>query len=270
MKISIITATRNCAGTLPGCLAAVAGQSYAEREHIVIDGTSTDDTLRLLEEHSPRLAVLVSEPDLGIYDALNKGLARASGEVVGFLNADDVYADREVLTRIAAAFADPAVDAVYGDLVYVAKGGGGRVVRYWRAGAFAPSRLRWGWMPPHPTLYLRRALYESYGGYDLRYRISGDYDLMLRILGQLSGRVVYIPQVLVRMRLGGISNGSLLKMAYKSREDYRALREHGWGGLGALAWKKLSKVPQFWQREAVDQVPGAALIWPCPDAEHRL
>lgn len=264
VKISVITATRNCAGTLPECLAAVAGQSYAEREHIVIDGTSTDGTLSLLEAHSQKLAVLVSEPDLGIYDALNKGLMRASGEVVGFLNADDIYADRDVLARIAAAFADPAVDAVYGDLVYLTKGSGDRVIRYWRAGAFEPSRLCWGWMPPHPTLYLRRALYDRHGAYDLRYRVSGDYDLMLRVLSQLSGRVAYLPQVLVRMRLGGISNGSLVKLARKSREDYRVLREHGMGGLGALTWKNLSKVPQFWHREKTGEEPHAALVWPLP------
>jgi glycosyltransferase len=248
MKISIITATWNCAGTVAECLASVAGQSYPDREHIVIDGASTDGTVAVLEAHRAQLAVLVSEPDQGIYDALNKGLARASGEVVGLLHADDLYADADVLARIAAAFADPAVDAVYGDLVYVSQKDTRRVIRHWRAGEYRPARLRWGWMPPHPTLYLRRALYERHGNFDLQYRIAGDYDLILRLLSRIEGRVVYLPQVLVRMRLGGASNRSLRHILRKSWEDYRALRANQMGGIAALAWKNLSKAPQFFKR----------------------
>ena len=248
MKISIITATWNCADTLADCLASVAGQSYPDREHLVIDGASTDGARAILEAHRAQLAVLISEPDRGIYDALNKGIARASGEVVGLLHADDLYADTDVLARIAAAFADPAVDAVYGDLMYVSQADTDRVIRYWRAGAYRPARLHWGWMPPHPTLYLRRALYERHGVFDRRYRIAADYDLMLRVLSRLTGRVVYLPQVLVRMRLGGTSNRSLRQILRKSREDYRALRTNDMGGLGALAWKNLSKLPQFFRK----------------------
>jgi glycosyltransferase involved in cell wall biosynthesis len=248
MKISVITAALNCAGTVLDCLASVSGQSYPEREHLVIDGGSTDGAVAILESHRGGLAVLVSESDRGIYDALNKGLARASGEVVGLLHADDLYADSEVLTRIATAFADPSVDAVYGDLVYVAKEDTGRVIRYWRAGEFRPERLRMGWIPPHPTLYLRRRLYDQLGGFDRRYLIAGDYDLMLRVLSRVTGRVLYLPEVLVRMRVGGVSNRSLRLIIRKSWEDYRALRENRMGGLGALAWKNLSKVPQFLRR----------------------
>lgn len=245
MKISIITATWNCAGTVAECLASVAGQSYPDREHIVIDGASTDGTLTVLEAHRAQLAVLVSEPDRGIYDALNKGIARASGEVVGLLHADDLYADADVLARTAAAFADPAVDAVYGDLVYVSQKDTRRVIRHWRAGEYRPARLRWGWMPPHPTLYLRRALYERHGNFDRQYRIAADYDLILRVLSRIEGRVVYLPQVLVRMRLGGTSNRTLRHILRKSWEDYRALRANHLGGIVALAWKNLSKAPQF-------------------------
>jgi glycosyltransferase len=223
----------------------VAGQSYADREHIIMDGGSNDGTLEILERRRDQLAVLVSEPDSGTYFGLNKGLALATGEVVGFLHGDDVYADAEVLAWIAAAFADPAVDAVYGDLLYVASNDTAHVIRYWRAGDYRPERLRWGWMPPHPTLYLRRSLYERFGVFDTRYRIAADYDLMLRMLTQLPGRAVYLPQVLVRMRVGGVSNRSLRTVLRKSWEDYRALRANGVGGLGALAWKNLSKLPQF-------------------------
>ncbi|MFB1490933.1 MULTISPECIES: glycosyltransferase family 2 protein [unclassified Thiocapsa] len=248
MKISVITATWNCVETVGDCLASVAGQSYPDLEHILIDGGSRDGTREVLQAHRDRLAVLVSEPDGGIYDALNKGLARSTGEVVGLLHADDVYADAEVLARVAGAFADPAVEAVYGDLVYVAREDTGRVIRDWRSGTFRPARLRRGWMPPHPTLYLRRALYARFGVFDTRYRIAADYDLMLRMLTQMSGRVLYLPQVLVRMRVGGESNRSVGKILQKSREDCRALRSNRVGGLGALAWKNLSKLPQFVRR----------------------
>jgi glycosyltransferase involved in cell wall biosynthesis len=248
LKISIITATYNCAAVVTDCLTSIAGQAHTDVEHVVIDGASTDGTLDILQANSDSLAVLVSEPDEGIYDALNKGIARASGEVVGLLHADDVYADSEALAQVAGAFADPEVDAVYGDLVYVSKSDPSHVIRDWRAGAFSPARLRWGWMPPHPTLFLRRSLYERFGLFDTRYRIAADYDLMLRVLSQLSGKVVYLPKVLVRMRMGGVSNRSLSNIVRKSWEDYHALRMNRIGGLGALAWKNLSKLPQFFRR----------------------
>jgi len=250
MKISIITVTFACAQTVGDCLASVAGQSYAEREHILIDGASTDGTLAVLEAHRSALAVLVSEPDGGIYDALNKGIALATGDIVGFLHADDLYADGDVLARVAEAFADPAVEAVYGDLVYVAKEDTGRVIRHWRSGAYSRKRLAWGWMPPHPTLYLRRSVYQRLGLFNTRYRIAADYDLMLRVLSGMTGRVVYLPEVLVRMRMGGASNRSLRHVVRKSWEDYRALRANRVGGVGALAWKNLSKLPQFVRRHA--------------------
>ena len=248
MKISVVTVTFNCAETVADCLASVARQSYADREHLVIDAASTDGTLEVLQAQRQGLSALVSEPDAGIYFGLNKGLARASGDVLGLLHADDVFADSGVLARIAEAFADPAVDAVYGDLEYVSQSDPGRVVRHWRAGAFRPRRLRWGWMPPHPTLYLRRSLYDRFGVFDTRYRIAADYDLMLRMLSRLPGRVLYLPEVLVRMRLGGVSNRSLGKILRKSWEDYQALRANRIGGVGALAWKNLSKLPQFFRR----------------------
>ncbi|MDG4597914.1 MAG: glycosyltransferase family 2 protein [Candidatus Contendobacter sp.] len=249
MKISVITVTRNCADTVAECLASVAGQSYLDREHIVIDGASTDGTLAMLDAHRAQLAVLVSEPDCGIYEALNKGIARASGEVIGFLHADDRYADDQVLSRIAAVLANPAVDACYGDLLYVSQDDPRRVVRHWRAGLYRPHLLGRGWMPPHPTFYARRAVYQRLGGFDLDYRIAADYDCLLRFLG--AGRIIcaYIPEVLVHMRLGGVSNRSLRNLLQKSREDYRALRRHRVGGLGALLLKNLQKLPQFLKRK---------------------
>lgn len=245
MKISVITATLNCAQTVSDCLASVAKQSHPNREHIVIDGASSDGTTEMLRAQRPLLSNLVSEPDGGIYDALNKGIARSSGDIVGFLHGDDIFADSTVLGRVAAAFTDTSVICVYGDLVYVAKDDTHRVIRHWRAGPFSPDRLGRGWMPPHPTLYLRRSVYERYGVFDTRYRIAADYDFILRVFSQVSGETTYLPEVLVRMRVGGQSNRSLRNIVCKSWEDYRALRANRMGGIGTLAWKNLSKVPQF-------------------------
>ena len=245
LTISVITAVYNRVDTVGQALASVRGQSWGQVEHIVIDGASTDGTLELLEAQRERLAVLVSERDSGIYDALNKGLARATGDVVGLMHSDDFYADERVLERVALAFADPTVDAVYGDLDYVAKADTGCVIRRWRSGACSRARLRWGWMPPHPTLYLRRSVIEEWGGFDTSFQIAADYDAMLRYLWRGRIRLAYIPEVLVKMRVGGESNRSLARIVRKSREDYRALRNNGVGGLGTLVWKNLSKLPQF-------------------------
>jgi glycosyltransferase involved in cell wall biosynthesis len=249
ITFSIITVTFNCAGTIAQCLASVAAQTHAAREHIVIDGASSDGTLDLLKAHARELSHLLSEPDRGMYDALNKGMALATGDVIGLLHADDIYASDQVLARIAHAFEDPGVQAVYGDLQYVRKENPTQVLRHWRAGQFSRAKLARGWMPPHPTLYLRRSVVECAGPFDTRFRIAADYDFMLRVLSSPvltpKGSVVYLPQVLVRMRTGGASNRSLKNIVRKSIEDYRALQKNRVGGLGALIWKNLSKLPQF-------------------------
>ena len=188
---------------------------------------------------------VISEPDKGIYDALNKGIARSTGDVIGLIHSDDFFADEKVLERVAAAFSDPDIDAVYGDLEYVAAADPTRVVRRWRAGNFTPRKLAWGWMPPHPTLFMRRRVFEAHGAYDASYHIAADYDAILRWFGQGGIRTAYIPEVLVKMRLGGKSNRSLRSIFRKSLEDYRALRSNKVGGIGALAAKNLSKLPQF-------------------------
>jgi glycosyltransferase len=250
LHISVVTAVLNRAQTLAEALRSVRDQSWAGVEHIVIDGGSTDGTLDVIDEHRQSIAKVVSGPDNGLYHALNKGIAHASGDVVGFLHADDSYASAYALERVAAAFEDPAVDAVYGDLVYVRKDDSSRVVRYWRAGQYQRSHLTQGWMPPHPTFYVRREVYSRFGNFDTRYRIAADYENMLRILWGGRVHVAYIPEVLVRMRMGGVSNGSMFNMLNKSREDYAALRENGIGGLQALLLKNVTKLPQFVLRAA--------------------
>lgn len=245
MKISVITAVYNNRDTLAAALDTVLSQTYHAVELIVIDGGSTDGTLDVLQFYSDRLAVLVSEPDRGIYDALNKGIRLASGEVVGFLHSDDLFADVDVLEWVANAFLDEQVDAVYGDLLYVRKDAPWRVLRYWRAGVFSPGMLSRGWMLPHPTFYVRRSVYERLGGFNTSYLIAADYDCILRFLGRGGVRVAYIPEVLVKMRTGGASNRSLKNIIKKSSEDLRALKSNGAGGVRALIWKNLSKLPQF-------------------------
>lgn len=249
MKISIITATYNCASTVPDCLDSLAGQSHQDIEHIVIDNQSSDGTLELLQSRRHNQRVIVSEPDAGIYDALNKGIALAQGEVVGLLHSNDVFASENVLSSIAEAFSDPNINAVYGDLEYVSQQNTDRVIRYWRAGTFEPMNLRRGWMPPHPTLFLRRSIYDQFGPFNKSYRIAADYDFMLRVLtGLPDQQVAYLPYVFTRMRTGGASNRSLSNIARKSWEDLRALRANKVGGLSTLMFKNVQKLPQFWRR----------------------
>lgn len=245
MNISIITAVFNRRATLESALASVAAQSHGDIEHLIQDGGSTDGSLDVISGWTKSRLSVVTGRDGGIYDALNRGISRATGDVVGFLHSDDVLAHDEVLARIADVLADPSVDGVYGDLQYVAADDTDRVIRHWRSGVYEPSRLKWGWMPPHPTLYLRRRVYEQHGVFDGALRIAADYEAMLRFLTRGSIKLAYIPEVLVKMRVGGESNGSLRRILRKSREDLLAIRRHDVGGLPTLAAKNLRKISQY-------------------------
>jgi len=247
LKISVITIVYNRSATVGQAIDSVACQTHPHIEHVVVDGASTDGTLAAIEERRHPAMRLVSEPDRGIYDALNKGVGLTTGEVVGLVHSDDFLAHEGVLGLVAEAFADPDVDAVYGDLDYVSVSDTTRIVRRWRAGEFSPRKLRWGWMPPHPTLFVRRSIFEKLGSYDTSYRIAADYDAILRWFGREGMGVAYIPEVLVKMRVGGESNRSLRNILRKSREDLRALRVNGMGGFGALAFKNLRKIPHFFR-----------------------
>ena len=248
LKISIITAVFNRADLVQQAVASVQSQQHSDTEQIVVDGASTDGTLAVLARCLTGQARLVSELDNGIYDALNKGLRLASGDIIGVMHSDDFFADDKVLADVAAAFLDPTVEAVYGDLDYVAKDNPAKVIRRWRSGAYKPSLMAWGWMPPHPTLFVRRSVVERLGGFDTRYRIAADYDLILRYFAVGGIKVAYLPRVLVKMRVGGESNRSLAKIWLKSKEDWLALSRNHVGafwGVGALVWKNLSKLKQF-------------------------
>jgi len=252
MKISIITVCYNSAATIADAIHSVAMQTHVDIEHIVVDGGSKDNTLAIAQAIGSRVAHVISEPDNGIYDAMNKGLRLATGDFVGFLNADDMLAAPDAVARIAAEGLLGS-DVIYGDLIYVNKDRPSEVIRYWNSGAFSADRLRYGWMPPHPTLYVRRAVLDVLGGFDLRLRIAADYDFMLRCLSKPGIRVAYLAKVLIHMRTGGASNRSLKALRNKSREDLFALRKNGVGGWFTLACKNARKVPQFFRRPALDR-----------------
>jgi len=227
LKISIITVCFNSAATIRDTIESVRDQSYRNREFIVIDGNSTDHTLSIVKEFDDEVSCLVSEPDQGIYDAMNKGIRLASGDVIGFINADDFYASNDVLGNVAEIFRHPGVDACYGDLCYVREFDTQSVVRYWRSSEYRPGIFTNGWCPPHPTFFVRRKIYERFGGFDLNYRIAADFELMMRFLEVHQVRARYLREVLVKMRMGGTTNRSLKNIARQNGEILRALKKHG-------------------------------------------
>lgn len=227
MKISIITVVFNGRRTIEEAIQSVASQTYQNIEHIVIDGGSTDGTLDILKIHRNKLAKMVSERDNGIYDAMNKGIRLATGDVIGFLNSDDVYADASILSRVARVFSEHGVDACYGDLCYVDGKDLDKMVRYWRSNPYRRGMFALGWVPPHPTFFVKRKIYAVEGGFDISYRLAADFELMLRLLEVRSVRSHYIPRVLVKMRMGGATNKSWRNVLRQNREIVRSLREHG-------------------------------------------
>jgi len=249
MKISIITVCFNSSAFIQNAIRSVSSQGFRDVEHIAIDGGSTDGTLEIISRYRSDLAHVITEPDKGIYDAMNKGIALASGAVVGILNADDFYANENVIAQIATTFEDESVDACYGDLEYVDSILTNKVSRYWRSGDYRPERFYHGWMPPHPTFFVRRSLYEKYGSFNLALGSSADYELMLRFLLKYGANVAYIPEVLVKMRTGGVSNASLRNRLQANRMDRLAWRING---LHPRPWtmymKPLSKLNQFLRR----------------------
>lgn len=254
MKISVVTTSFNSAATIADTLRSVSEQSHPDIEHIIVDGGSTDGTLALIAEHGTRVAQVVSESDRGIYDAMNKGIAMATGDVVGFLNSDDVYASPTALARITEALAPGDVDAAYADLVFVAQDDLSRVVRYWTSRDYEPGLCARGWMPAHPTFYVRSEIYRRHGLFDLSFRYAADFEICLRLLDVGGLRARYVPETLVRMRVGGHSTGSLRNIVRSNLESCRACRKHGLPAGPLFLARKLSrKIPELIRkpREAV-------------------
>lgn len=244
MKISIITITYNSAKTLQHTLESVQSQTYPDIEHVIVDGASTDGTKDLIENYAKQHSNVhwISEKDNGIYNALNKGISMATGDIIGFLHSDDVLFSAHSIEQIADAFKNPTIDVVYGDLQYCREG---KIIRRWKSNDFNPHALKYGWMPPHPTMYVRKEVYQQVGEYDEWFHIAADYDMMLRIF-KSGFRSQYIPEVLVRMETGGASNKNTKARLSKTQEDYIALKKnHVGAGYLTVACKQLRKLRQF-------------------------
>jgi glycosyltransferase involved in cell wall biosynthesis len=244
LKISLITVSYNAQKTLDRCIQSVIAQNFANIEYIIIDGASTDGTLQIISKYDQHVNIFVSEPDAGIYDALNKGLALATGDIIGALNADDYFADDNVISAIARVFADPATAALYGDLDYVRLSG--TIVRKWRSKAYRPGLFNFGWMPPHPTFYCRKAVFDRLGGYDLDYGTAADYELMVRFIHLHQIPLRLLPKTMVKMGVGGVSNKNVANRMQAWRADYKAMGANG-VTVPALAilLKPLRKILQY-------------------------
>ena len=217
----------NSASTIADTVRSVSGQRYPSIEHIIIDGGSTDGTLEVLSPFREKIAVLVSEPDGGMYDAMNKGIRVASGSIIGILNADDVYAGPDVIATVVKEFVDKDIDALFADLVIVDRENIDQTIRYYRSASFAPGRFAYGWMPAHPTFFTRKTCYERYGLYKTDYRMSADYELLVRFLARENIPYSYLDRVIVKMRRGGVSNRGIENKWITNQEIVRACRENG-------------------------------------------
>ena len=230
MKITIITATYNSGGTVRNTLESVLEQTYADFEHLIVDGASKDNTLDIVKEYLPRFhgrLRYISEPDKGIYDAMNKGIAMATGDVVGILNSDDFYTANDVLEQVAKVLVDESIDAVYGDVHYVDDDNLSKCVRYYSSHLFHRSWMRFGFMPAHPSFYCRRSVYKRFGTFDLSYKVAADFENLLRLIFVHRIRTRYIPKDFVTMRTGGVSSSGLRSHRQIMHDHLRAMRQNG-------------------------------------------
>lgn len=244
LKISIITVTFNAAATIEKCISSVLAQTYSNVEYIIVDGRSTDDSLAIINKYKKYIHRIISEPDHGIYDAMNKGISISTGDVIGMLNADDVFASVDVLNKIANAFTTWGTDIVYGDIDYVNRQD--KIIRKWRSGAYKAGGFNWGWMPPHPSFYVKRNLFGKFGAYRPQYGSATDYELMLRYIHVHKCSVYYINIVMVKMLVGGVSNKSISNRFKAWRNDIKAMRNNGLlFPLFSIVWKPFRKIMQY-------------------------
>lgn len=250
MLISIITATYNSEKFLQNAFDSYIAQTEKNKELIVIDGNSEDKTLAIIKANENHIAHYQSEKDKGIYDALNKGIKKASGDIVGILHSDDFFANENVLKEVKALFEkDVELLAVYGDLQYIARENPEKIIRNWISGTFKRSNFKQGWMPPHPTLFIKKECFLKYGFYDLSYHSAADYDLMLRFLFKNAIKTAYLPKVLVKMRVGGLSNKTFANRWRANKEDRTAMQANGiYFPLVVAILKPLRKLNQYWNK----------------------
>ncbi|WOK06278.1 glycosyltransferase family 2 protein [Imperialibacter roseus] len=247
MTISIITVVYNNRQFIEGCINSVIGQEHKGVEYIIVDGGSTDGTLEIINKYASKITSFISEPDQGIYDAMNKGIGLATGEVVGILNADDFYVNHDVLSKVASTFiSDSGIDALYADVEYVRRDNPNRVVRKWHSGAYKRERFYYGWSPPHPTFFVRKEVFQKHGHYNTDLKIAADYEMMLRVLFVNQVRCAYLPEVIIKMRDGGVSNKSIKNRIQANREDGIAWKINNVTPRRyTLGMKPLRKVGQF-------------------------
>jgi glycosyltransferase len=226
MKVSIITVTHNSVKYLQECIDSVVGQTYGNIEHIVIDGLSTDGTMEVIKKYDNHITRWVSEKDKGMYDAINKGMELASGEVIGILNSDDILASKDVISQIVNCFQENKIDSLYGDLVYVDQKNTKKIIRYWKGLSYDRARFNYGWMPAHPTFYFRKDLLCDLGGYETHYFTAADYEFMARYLYRFRISSKYLPLLIVKMRVGGQSNRNIMSRLRANRRDYLAMKRN--------------------------------------------
>lgn len=244
IKISLITVTYNAESTIARCIESVIAQNYPNIEYIIIDGGSTDNTLQIINRYKDNINILITEPDHGVYDAMNKGIRMASGNVTGTLNADDFFAADDILTSVSSRFASPDIDVLYGNLDYINEDE--TIRRKWRTRAYKRGFYNWGWMPPHPTFYCKTELFEKYGYYSLEHGTAADYELMLRFMHHNKANAAYLNKVMIKMQCGGLSNKSPTSRAKAWRFDLKAMRKNGvLYPLIALILKPLRKIGQY-------------------------
>lgn len=250
MKVSIITITYNSAATVEDTLQSVVNQDYPNIEYLIIDGKSKDNTLQIVDKYKDKITKVVSEKDKGLYDALNKGIALATGDIVGMLHSDDLYASNHVISDIVETFKNNAgADGVYADLVFVDRNDINKVTRTWESGDYEEGDFLSGWMPPHPTFFVRKECYERFGGFNTTLRLSADYELMLRMIHKNKIKLAYLPKVVVKMRMGGASNVSFFVRLKANIEDKMAWKLNGIKpGIFTRFLKPASKITQYFKR----------------------
>jgi len=248
MKVSIITICYNSEATIRETITSVLSQSYSDIEYIIVDGASKDGTCEIVRSFGDKISTFVSERDKGIYDAMNKGVKLATGDVIGILNSDDFYADANVVSDIVHTFEKTGAQGGFADLVYVDRENINKVTRTWKSGQYEEGKFLFGWMPPHPTFFVKREVYEAYGHYTTELRSSSDYEFMLRVIHKEKISVGYLPRVITKMRVGGQSNVTLANRKKANREDRRAWEMNGLKPyFFTIALKPLRKIHQFFK-----------------------
>lgn len=246
MKISIITISFNSALTIEDTITSVLSQDHPTIEYIIIDGASKDNTLEIINKYKDKISKIISEPDKGIYDAMNKGILNCTGDLIGILNSDDVYASTNVLSHVVKKITEENTESLYGDLIYVHRDKMEKIHRYWKAGKYKRENFLKGWMPPHPAFFVKRNIYGKFGLFKTDFKSSADYELMLRFLYKEKISACYLSEVITKMRIGGVSNVTLKNRINANKEDRRAWKMNGLKpGLLTFIRKPLSKVFQF-------------------------